>query len=222
MSTSQFNINSLRSKVAKTQQQQSNSAIAQTTAQIRTATIADQKYIIASLVLAFSNDPVARWLYPDPYQYLTHFPRFVQTFGGKAFELGTAYASDGYSGAALWFPPGVDPDIELTIEILQESIFESDRTDVFAVLEQMGHYHLKEPHWYLPMIGVEPTQQGKGYGSALMQHVLAQCDRDRIPAYLEASKPANLPFYEQHGFEVLSTIQVGASPPISPMVRYPQ
>jgi ribosomal protein S18 acetylase RimI-like enzyme len=223
MSTSQFSVDSFRSKIATTQQQQSNSAIAQTTAQIRTATIADQKYIIASLVLAFSNDPVARWMYPDPYQYLTHFPRFVQTFGGKAFELGTAYARDGYSGAALWFPPGVDPDIELTIEILQESIFESDRMDVFAVLEQMSHYHPKEPHWYLPIIGVEPTQQGKSYGSALMQHhVPEQCDHDRIPAYLEASKPANVPFYERHGFEVLSTMQVGASPPIFPMVRYPQ
>jgi ribosomal protein S18 acetylase RimI-like enzyme len=90
------------------------------------------------------------------------------------------------------------------------------------VLEQMGHYHLKEPHWYLPMIGIEPTQQGKGHGSALMQHVLAQCDRDRLPAYLEASKPANVLFYERHGFEVLSTIQIGASPPIFPMVCYPQ
>jgi ribosomal protein S18 acetylase RimI-like enzyme len=221
MSTSQFNVDSLRSKVAATLQQESHAAIASTAA-IRTATITDQKYIIASLVLAFSNDPAARWMYPDPYQYLTHFPLFVQAFGGRAFEGGTAYASDGYSGAALWFSPGAEPDIETTIEILQESIFDSDRTDVFAVLEQMGHYHPKEPHWYLPMIGVEPTQQGKGHGSALMQHVLAQCDRDRLPAYLEASKPANVPFYERHGFEVISTIQVGASPPIFPMVRYPR
>jgi Uma2 family endonuclease len=47
-------------------------------------------------------------------------------------------------------------------------------------------------------------------------------DRDRIPAYLEASKPANIPFYARHGFEVIGTIQIGASPPIFPMVRYPQ
>jgi hypothetical protein len=54
-----------------------------------------------------------------------------------------------------------------------------------------------------------------------MQHVLIQCDRDRIPAYLEASKPVNVPFCERHGFEILGTIQVGASPQIFPMVRYP-
>ncbi len=222
MSTSQCNKTKIDQNVTRIEQMTPGAAIRQPVAPIRTATIADQKYIIPSLVLAFSNDPAVRWMYPDPFQYLTYFPHFVRIFGGKAFELSTAYASDGYSGAALWFSPGVDPDIELTIGILQESVFESDRTDVFAVLEQMGEYHPKEPHWYLPMIGVEPTQQGKGYGSALMQHVLAQCDRDRFPAYLEASKPANVAFYQRHGFEVLSTIQVGASPPIFPMVRYPQ
>jgi ribosomal protein S18 acetylase RimI-like enzyme len=85
----------------------------------------------------------------------------------------------------------------------------------------MGHYHPKEPHWYLPMIGVEPTQQGKGYGSALIQNVLKQCDRDCILAYLEASKPANILFYERHGFDLIDTIQVGSSPPIFPMIRQP-
>jgi GNAT superfamily N-acetyltransferase len=222
MSSYQCNEAAFDQNVACTEQMTPTAALRQTVAPIRTATIADQKYIIASLVLAFSNDPVARWMYPDPYQYLTHFPRFVQTFGGKAFTQETTYCIDGYTGAALWFSPGIEPDVEPVVELIEQSVFESDRMDVFAVFEQMGHYHLKEPHWYLLIVGVEPTQQGKGYGSALMQHVLEQCDHDRIPAYLKASKPDNVPFYERHGFEVLSTIQVGASPPIFPMVRYPQ
>jgi RimJ/RimL family protein N-acetyltransferase len=55
-----------------------------------------------------------------------------------------------------------------------------------------------------------------------MQPILKRCDRDRLPAYLESSNPANIAFYERHGFELLGTIQVGTSPPIFPMVRYPQ
>jgi L-amino acid N-acyltransferase YncA len=55
-----------------------------------------------------------------------------------------------------------------------------------------------------------------------MQHGLLQCDRHHMPAYLESSNPANLSFYERHGFEVLGTIQVGASPPIFPMLRHPR
>ena len=83
----------------------------------------------------------------------------------------------------------------------------------------MGSYHPREPHWYLPLIGVEPVHQRKGQGSTLLQHALRQCDLDHAPAYLESTNPANIPLYERHGFEVLATIQVGSSPPIRPMLR---
>jgi ribosomal protein S18 acetylase RimI-like enzyme len=92
---------------------------------------------------------------------------------------------------------------------------------VFAVLDQMGSYHPSEPHWYLPLIGVDPVLHGKGYGSALMEHALIQCDRDKKLAYLESSNPKNMTLYKRHGFELLGTIQVGASPPIFPMLRKP-
>ena len=88
-----------------------------------------------------------------------------------------------------------------------------------AFSERMGGYHAAEPHWYLPMIGVDPAHQGRGYGSALLRHASLQCDKDHMPAYLESSNPANVPLYEQHGFVVLGTIQVGSSPPICPMLR---
>jgi hypothetical protein len=47
------------------------------------------------------------------------------------------------------------------------------RATVFAVFEQMGRYHPHEPHWYLPLIGVDPAHQPKGYGSALLRQALA-------------------------------------------------
>jgi ribosomal protein S18 acetylase RimI-like enzyme len=86
----------------------------------------------------------------------------------------------------------------------------------------MSSYHPSEPHWYLPLIGVDPTLRGKGYGSSLMEHALIQCDHDKKPAYLESSNPKNMTLYERHGFELLGTIQVEASPPICPMVRKPR
>lgn len=189
---------------------------------VKTATVSDAERAIAVAVLAFSADPAARWIYSDPHQYLTNFPHFVRAFGGNAFEQGTAYYIDEYSGVALWLPPGVQPDEDALIALLQGSVSEQDREDAFAVFEQMGHYHPSEPHWYLPILGVEPTQQGKGYGSGLMKHVLTRCDRNNQIAYLESSNPANIPFYERHGFELLDTIQVGASPSIFPMLRHPR
>ena len=105
---------------------------------------------------------------------------------------------------------------------MQRSIAEPDRPGVFAVAEQMDQYHPEEPHWYLPLIGVDPAHQGKGYGSALLRHALAICDREKMPAYLESSNPRDNPLYQRHGFEVIGTIQAGSSPPLWPMLRQPQ
>ncbi len=190
-----------------------------TTAPITIATTSDADSAIAVLLLAFSTDPASRWVWPEPARYLASFPDFARAFGGRAFEQGTAYCIDGYAGVALWHPPGIQADEEPLIALIQTTVAEQAQADMFAVFEQMASYHPSEPHWYLPMIGVDPSRQGQGYGSALMRHALLACDRDGTPAYLESSNPANIPLYQRHGFELLGTIQVGASPPIFPMLR---
>ncbi len=191
-------------------------------AKILTATATDEENVIATLTLAFSADPAVRWIYPQPQQYLDYFPHFVRKFAGQAFVKDTAYYTAGYSGAALWLSPGSEPDQESLVKLVQESVLESQQGEVFAVFEQMGNYHPQQPHWYLPLLGVEPTQQGQGYGSALMEYILPKCDNDCLPAYLESSNSANVPFYQQYGFELLAQIQAGTSPRIFPMLRYPQ
>jgi GNAT superfamily N-acetyltransferase len=186
------------------------------------ATASDEASTIDVLVRAFSTDPVAQWIWPDSQQYHIYFPSFVRVFGGKAFTHGSAYYVDGYAAAALWLPADVLPDEDMLISIFQRSVSEQIQKDVFTVFDQMGRYHPSEPHWYLPLMGVDPFQQGKGFGSALMQYALVQCDRDSKLAYLESSSPRSIPFYERHGFELLGTIRVGTSPSIFPMLRRPR
>ena len=193
-----------------------------TTPIIKTATASNEASTIAVITLAFSSDPATRWTWPDPNQYLTHFPSFVRLFGGNAFAHDSAYYIDGYAGAALWLPPGVQPDEDALISLLQSTGSAQVQKDGAAVFEQMGSYHPSEPHWYLPFIGVDPFHQGKGQGGALMKHALIPCDRDHTLAYLESSNPKNIPLYERYGFKLLGTIQVGTSPPIFPMLRKPR
>jgi len=183
---------------------------------------AEQDPAISTITLAFSADPAARWLYPDAQKYLEYFPSFIKAFAGAAFEHGSADCADGYAGVALWLPPGAHPDEKALVALLQHTIAEQDQAEVFALLEQMDRYHPAEPHWYLPMIGVDPAKQGNGYGSALLKHALECCDRDDKLAYLESSSPKNIPLYQRHGFELLGTIQVGSSPPLFPMQRRPR
>ena len=192
------------------------------TTSIKTVTPSRADQAVGTIVLAFSADPAARWFYPDPHDYLTHLPRFVHAFAGKAFECNSAYQIDGYSGAALWLPPEVHPDENALMALLQRTIVEENQQNVFAFLEQMDRYHPSEPHWYLPMIGVDPAKQGNGYGSALLKHALERCDGEGKLAYLESSSPKSIPLYQRHGFELVGTIQVEQSPPIFPMLRKPR
>lgn len=188
---------------------------------IKTAAAADEAAVISVLTLAFSSDPMARWS-ADPHEHLTNFPVLARAFGGNAFANGTAYYADGYAGAALWLPPGVGPDVETMIGLVERSAPDAIKKDLFGVFEEMGKYHPKEPHWYLPLIGVDPFQQGNGVGSALMKHALVPCDRDGMIAYLESSNPRNISLYERYGFEVIGEIQVGTSPTLRPMLRRPR
>lgn len=190
--------------------------------QVKAVTAEDERSAIDVIVLAFAADPTTRWTWQQPHQYLNAMPDVVRAFGGGAFTHGRADCTEGCSGAALWLPPGAHPDDERLGEIIERTASPAARKDAPSVFEQMAKYHPDGPHWYLPLIGVDPARQGKGLGDALMAHALKRCDRDKLPAYLESSNPRNLPFYRRHGFESLGAIQAGSSPTIIPMLRQPR
>jgi GNAT superfamily N-acetyltransferase len=176
----------------------------------------------AVIVLAFAADPASRWSWPRPEDYLRNMPLLAHAFGGKSFPLGTADAIDDLAGVALWLPPGVTSDEEALSTLFERTAPSAIQQDLTGVFEQMASFHPHEPHWYLPLIGVDPARQGQQLGDRLMAHALARCDADRLPAYLESSNPRNLGFYQRHGFEILGKIQVGSSPTIVPMLRKPR
>jgi len=68
---------------------------------------AEVSQAIATLILAFSTDPVARSIYDDSHQYLRHIPLLFRALGKSS---GTAQRTSDGLGAALWLPPGVHGD----------------------------------------------------------------------------------------------------------------
>ena len=176
----------------------------------------------ATLMLAFANDPAARWSWPEPHAFLRHFPTLARAFGSKSFDLGCADQIDEFGGVALWLPPGVQSDTAALASLMEGTAPPAVLADAGPVFEQMDSYHPHEPHWYLPLIGIDPARQGQHLGKQLMAHGLARCDADGKLAYLESSNPRNISFYERLGFETLGAIQHGSSPTIVPMLRKPQ
>ena len=181
---------------------------------------ADEAKAIATIALAFATDPMMRWSFADDAVYRDVAPKFIRAFGGRAFTHGTADATENFEAVGLWLPPNTEPDGRAMMEIFEklERTSEEQR-DGQGLFEQMEHFHPKEPHWYLPLIGTDPVHHGKGYGADLMAHAIWRCDESRMPAYLESSNPANVPFYERYGFKVMGKIQQGSSPVLTPMFR---
>ena len=191
--------------------------------EIRAVREHEAKRLAATIALALAADPATRWAVPDGDRYVNVMLAFVIAFGGKvAIERGTAFVIGDFLGAAIWVPPDAGVDEEATGAIFARYVEEPHLSAVFALFEKMSDHHPKEAHWYLPLIGVDLPNQGRGLGSALMKHSLALCDRDRLPAYLEATSRTSVPFYQRHGFELIAEITAGSSPPMFPMLRRPR
>jgi GNAT superfamily N-acetyltransferase len=191
---------------------------------VRPATIAsvdksDEARVIATLVSAFIADPVERWLFAEPLQYLTQFARFVAAFGRGGFESEAVFSVGDFAAVAIWLPPGAEPDADAVAAVLSESVPAERQADTFSVLEQMDAAHPRVPHWYLPWLGVDSARQGAGLGAELLEQCLARVDADHLPAFLETPNPRTVPFYERHGFVVTSVSRAGECPPVTSMWR---
>jgi len=109
----------------------------------------------------------------------------------------------------------IGPHLERTVDPAKLEVTQ-------VVFEQMDRHHPTEPHWYLPLIGVDPVRQRNGQGAALMRRALERVDREGLTAYLESTNPRNIALYQRHGFAVVATIEVADVPPLFPMVRRPR
>ncbi len=188
---------------------------------VRTALEAERPRVVAALVAGFLSDPVARWCWPEPEAYLANAAKFMNAYGGRAFENGSAWTDEAFRGGALWLPPGVAPDEEKLGHVVTSTVAEAKQGHLFAALEELGSYHPNEPHWFLPLIAVDPMCQGRGIGSALMKHAVARCDETGARAYLESSNPRNISLYERHGFRVTGEVRSGDCPVFTAMLREP-
>jgi ribosomal protein S18 acetylase RimI-like enzyme len=183
--------------------------------QARPARTADIRELSRTLARAFYDDPVMIWLLADAEARTAQLYRLFATMtrhhhlalGG----VGVACDGSGIGAAALWDPPNQWQDtrwgkLAMTPTFLRVFGLRSMRGR--AVQETMKRAHPEEPHWYLAVIGSDPTVRGQGFGQALMRSRLDRCDAEYCPAYLESTKPENVPYYQRFGFTVTREIEL--------------
>lgn len=192
--------------------------------EVRKAASSEAPRIAAVLSRAFFDDPVMSWAVPDDRRRSRILPEFFEVFTATFLRYEEVYLDEGHGGAALWAPPGqpaVDEENADEFNGRMETIFGADAPHTFELIALLDECHPHEPHYFLQFLGVVPEQQGKGIGSALLTAVLERCDRERLPAYLEATSRDSRRLYERHGFEATGEIAAAGGPPLWPMWRTP-
>lgn len=74
--------------------------------------------------------------------------------------------------------------------------------NTMGYIESVRKTGMGGPHWYLAFIGVEPSHQGRGIESPLLEPVEREASHNGVPCYLDTMNENNLPLYERHGFKV--------------------
>ena len=194
---------------------------------MRRATPADVPALAGMLARAFMDDPVARWACgPDALR-----PAMLERF--HAARLRQLLAHDEVwttaelACAALWAPPKqwkLTPrqDAALSRGLLHPRLIARLPLIAAGLLGIERKHPGRPPHWYLAVLGTDPSAQGQGLGSAVLQPVLERCDADGLGAYLESSKERNIDFYARHGFRVTGELRLPRGPVVWPMWREPR
>ena len=165
---------------------------------------------------------------PDPARRLRRLPRFFTAAARLGARYGDLTLAPGEAGAAIWLPPQVELG---PVQILRSGLglavlrFGPAAARRFLRITS-GFEHAKEelapgPCWHLFILGIEPSQQGRGRGTELVAPQLARVDADGQRCYLETSQPRNLPFYERQGFRSFGRRDPPGLPPFWPMIREP-
>ena len=162
---------------------------------------------------ALCNDPILMYLIPDEERRRRLVKHIYQMTTCLGVRYGEVYAnSPNLEGVATWHHYKELHEEKFWGKLLcaiKGKVYKWGMSVAkkFKPMEEYMHEVHKElvpgEHWYLYVLGVDPSHQGKGHGSSLVRYKLEYIDQQGIPAYLETSLERNVKFYDKHGFQVI-------------------
>lgn len=190
-------------------------------ASVRQASAAQIPAMAGVLARAFYDDPVFSWVLRGDARRMGVLQRAFELFLRRVWiDHEQTFTSANVAGVAVWEPPGAwkhPLGEQLRLLPAMVGVFGRHIPRVLRSLMALEAGHPAEPqadpHYYLAFIGVDPLWQGRGLGGATIAPVLERCDRDGVPAFLEASTARNRTLYERHGFAVMEEFALGKDAP---------
>ena len=169
---------------------------------------------------AYCDYPLHNWLTKGKYD--SKASKLIMQISLKTMtEDAVIYAdSEEINGFAVWLPFGFEGS--KTLPFLMNGGLELIFHSGFGIIGRLLTYeryamNLKKEFtdnydWYLYNLSIKKDAQGKGIASKLMRPMLQFCDDERMVAYLETNKEANVGLYKHYGFDLMKEELIPKTP----------
>jgi len=153
--------------------------------------------VLASVLgRAFVAEPMVCWPFGEGGDVEEKCIRTFEFFLEDLIGLGIVWEAGEALGASIWF----SPDDRAVHDHRVNALTDDDGRRYDAFWEWVDARIPAEPAWHLDSIGVEPSIQGRGIGTALMEHGLGRAGATGAAVVLETAQERNVPYYERFGF----------------------
>ena len=129
------------------------------------------------------------------------------------YSFGEVFLSENKKGCVLIMLPDKKKTtlktIVLDANLVLSSIGLLNTKKALNKESKIKKFHPDELMYYLWFIGVDPMEQHKGIGSALMRDVITESIKKKRSVYLETSTLKNIPWYEKFGFTIYNELDLG-------------
>ncbi|GAA4642940.1 GNAT family N-acetyltransferase [Pontixanthobacter gangjinensis] len=186
---------------------------------------ADADAISETLALAFFDDPVFQWLFPDSTGRKQRMDAMFKLMFHYDVKHGYIRKSPDCHATSFWRSPGTAEIptlsvIPMLIPLL--AIYRSSFGKMLNLTNAIKHNLPKgRPFYYVHFVGVRPDDQHQGWGTAMMKDGIAKADAEGVAVYLETALESNVTFYQHLGFTVTGEWHIKDGPKMWSMLREP-
>ena len=177
---------------------------------VRKAVKDDYPAIASILGEAIGGLESIRWLAGDIPDFRRRWERMMHFELMKASRQTLIFTTDDLAGAAIWqrFDKGANlwDDLHWTVNLFRCFGLRLRLMGRLGTLSAFAKYLPKTTYYYLDVLAVREDRRSGGFGSALVQVGLAECDREKTDAFLITDSKDNVRFYNRFRFQVAGEI----------------
>ena len=179
----------------------------------------DKAVVTEILRDSFANDPHINWLVGKGRNEQKRINRLMSYAFEHCLINGFIQLTEDKKAVALWKN---QQSRRMSLRLLVENIrflFDFGLRRIIRISRMEKEVSKRYPkdsfYRYLWFIGTQPSEQGKGYGSALLQPELKKAAEEQQAVYLETTTETNLSYYRKKGFVLYDKIMLNGTDPLT-------